>query len=402
VAGEAGRHRSCVRWLVGGLAGILVVVAAAAAVFVIWTRNPSPGAFYDPPSDVPDEPGTIIRSERFTDGIPDGARGWRVLYASTDEEGEPIAVSGLIVAPDDPPSGPLPVLAWAHGTTGVVPACAPSLSDQPLQDIPDMVGPLEEGWVITMTDYPGLGTPGPHPYLVGGSEGRAVLDAVRAAHRLDIDAELDDRYAIWGHSQGGHAALFAGQLAASYVPEHDLVGVAALAPATGLQDDFEAIEGTEVGNVLTIFALHAWSRYYPDINDDVLTRSARRPARRIADDCLNQPSRFRIVVEGLGLPDHILDVDITQDPTWTPRLDENTPTPDGVTAPLFVGQGLADEVVAPHITQSWIDQRCAAGAPTELRTYPGLTHLEVVGPGGTDALRWTIDRVAGNRPGNTC
>jgi hypothetical protein len=34
------------------------------------------------------------------------------------------------------------------------------------------------------TDYPGLGTPGVHAYLMGESEGRAVLDSVRAARNL--------------------------------------------------------------------------------------------------------------------------------------------------------------------------------------------------------------------------
>ena len=42
-------------------------------------------------------------------------------------------------------------------------------------------GSCENGYAIAATDYPGLGTPGPHPYLVGDSEARAVIDSVRAA-----------------------------------------------------------------------------------------------------------------------------------------------------------------------------------------------------------------------------
>ncbi len=37
------------------------------------------------------------------------------------------------------------------------------------------------GWTFVATDYEGLGTPGVHPYLVGLSEARGVLDIVRAA-----------------------------------------------------------------------------------------------------------------------------------------------------------------------------------------------------------------------------
>lgn len=389
------------RWLLGALAVLVALVLIAAVVFVVATRNPEPGAFYDDPDDV-GAPGTIIRSEPFTEGVPVGALGWKILYASTDAEGRPTAVSGLVLAPEEPTPGPHPVLAWAHGTTGIARPCAPSNTDDPLQGIPDMTGPLERGWVITLTDYRGLGTSGPHPYLVGESEGRAVLDSVAAAHQLDTGHQLDDRYAIWGHSQGGHAALFAGQLADSYLPDFDLVGVAALAPATILHDNLAAIEGTEAGNVLTIFTVEAWTEYYDDIPDGTLTDRARRPADRIAEQCLNQPSRFRIVVDALTLPDTITAIDPTSDPTWSARLDENTPDPDAISAPLFVGQGLADEIIAAPVTESWVTDRCDTGASTVWRTYADVNHLAVVGPGGTDAFSWTIDRFAGTDSPDVC
>ena len=85
------------------------------------------------------------------------------------------------------------------------------------------------GAVVAFTDYPGLGTPGPHPYLVGESEGRAVLDSIRAARAL-LGDRASATAAIYGHSQGGHAAVWADQLAGSYAPELDIAGVAAMAP----------------------------------------------------------------------------------------------------------------------------------------------------------------------------
>ena len=66
---------------------------------------------------------------------------------------------------------------------------------------------IEQGAVVAATDYPGLGTTGPHPYLVGDSEARAVIDSVRAAHNLP-GAETGNSFAVWGHSQGGQASLF--------------------------------------------------------------------------------------------------------------------------------------------------------------------------------------------------
>jgi hypothetical protein len=43
-----------------------------------------------------------------------------------------------------------------------------------VQGLGDM---LRRGYIVAATDCPGLGTAGPHPYLVGVSEGRSVLDS---------------------------------------------------------------------------------------------------------------------------------------------------------------------------------------------------------------------------------
>ena len=396
------KRRRWLHWLVGIGVGLLALVVILVVVFVIATRNPAVGAFYDSPSDITAAPGTILRSERFDRNIPAGAQAWKVLYASTDAQGRPIAVSGLIIAPLDAGTGPHPLLAWSHGTTGINRPCAPSLAQDPLKGVPDMTGPLDRGWVLALTDYPGLGTTSPHPYLVGESEGRAVLDSVRATHDLDIGVQLDDTYAIWGHSQGGHASLFAGQLAPDYLPEYDLAGVAALAPATQLADNFAAIEGTEAGDLLTILAVESWKVYYGDIPADTLAADAQKPAERIAKDCLNQPSRYRLLVNVVSLPKTVVAIDPASNPIWQRHLDANAPAPTGVRTPLFVGQGLADEVVNEQVTTTFVTDRCTAGAPTVYHTYPDVTHNSVVGPAGADAFSWTIDRFEGTTSPDDC
>ncbi len=396
---------SAARWF-----RVLLIVAASvlgAAIvgilaFLFLTRNPPVPDFFTPPDQISSSPGTILRSEQFTTGIPEGARAWRILYSSTDDRGRPIAVSGLVVAPADPEPGPHPVLAWAHGTTGIDRACAPSVSDAPLEGFPDISGVLAQGWVVALTDYPGLGTPGPHPYLVGRSQAHAVLDSVRAAHSVGTGITLDDRYAIWGHSQGGHAALFAGQMAAEYLPEQELVGVAALAPATDVADNLAAVADTESGGVLTLLTVEAWRTHYPDIPEDTLTEDARRVAARLVLNCINQPSRLRLLVAGFTLPDELLSFELTSNAAWARHLEANTPTPTGVVPPLFVGQGLDDELFDADVTTAWVDDRCHAGAPTRFRTYADVDHEGVLDPGGADALTFTIDRFAGTTAQDAC
>ena len=150
---------------------------------------------------------------------------------------------------------------------------------------------LRRGYVIAATDYPGLGTEGIHPYLIGDSEAYSVLDSVRAARELP-DAKAQKRFAVWGHSQGGHAALFTGQLAASYAPDLELVGVAAAAPATYLAELFEADRHTQSGLTLTSMALLSWSKLYHLPTQDIVDTGALAAYERVASDCLENLSQM--------------------------------------------------------------------------------------------------------------
>src|SRR5262245_20915940 len=234
-------------------------------------------ALYDvKPGEVAGNPGSIIRVWPLEGGGPGGGDAFRILYRSTGLNGEPIAVSGSIFVPSGAaPQGSRNVIAWAHPTSGVVEACAPSL-------MPDVSGMtwglgnmLAQGYVVVATDYPGLGVPGQiHPYLIGVSEGRAVLDSVRAARDLP-GSGASNRFAVWGHSQGGHAALYTGELAASYAPDLKLVGVAAAAPATYLAELFDADKTTSTDKELTAMTIYSWSKL-----NNIRSRTWSSPPRR--------------------------------------------------------------------------------------------------------------------------
>ncbi|HMD51520.1 MAG TPA: lipase family protein, partial [Solirubrobacteraceae bacterium] len=203
-------------------------LACAAVLLALVLRGsaaPAPGPFYTPPARLPPGgPGTIIRDELIPDFYP-GAKAYRVLYESTGLRGRPTAVSGLIVVPEGPaPGRPRHVVAFAHDTVGVASGCAPSLQGADGADIIEGLGEfIAAGDVVAATDYQGLGTSGANPYLVGRVEAMNVLDSVRAAHRLPA-ADAGVQFAVWGQSQGGHASLFTGQIAAGYAPGLRLVG----------------------------------------------------------------------------------------------------------------------------------------------------------------------------------
>src|ERR1700721_1773115 len=250
-------------------------------------------SFYDAPrSLLAGQPGTLVRQE-VIDGAPLGATAYRVLYRSTGLDDKPILVSGVvIVPPGDPPPGGRPIVAWAHPTSGVVPRCAPSLAIFLFEQIQGLRSFVRDGYVVAATDYPGLGTAEPHPYLVGTSEARAVLDSVRVAGSLP-GAGGGKKFVVWCHSQGGHAALFTGLIAKTYAPELDLLGVAAAAPATDLvtlmNDDIDSVGGKNI----TAMTLWSWQRVFDANMNEVVDRRAIPAINQLASECIEGPFDIR-------------------------------------------------------------------------------------------------------------
>jgi alpha-beta hydrolase superfamily lysophospholipase len=361
-------------------------------------------SFYQPtPADLRGRPGTLIRHEPMPTSPP-GASAHRVLYRSVGLKGEPIAVSGVVIVPSQAPaSGSRPIVAWAHPTSGIVPHCAPSLARNFYRQVQGLQEMLQAGYVVTATDYPGLGTPEPHPYLVGTSEGRAVLDSVRAAGSL-VGSDASQAFAVWGHSQGGQAAFFAAGLARSYAPELSLVGVAAAAPATDLRtlllDDLNSSGGD---NILAM-TLWSWSRVYNAPLNGIVDPSALPLMDDLAGDCLESIvdilPRQRI---GEALMKRFLLVDdVTKREPWRRLLAENVipALPRGT--PVFLSQGTADTTVRPDVTLAYMGRLCASRTPVRMLLLSDVGHAFVARDSATAAVAWISDRFAGQPPPSDC
>ena len=380
--------------------GVIAVVVLVAVIVLFYRAitPPTPGEFYALPDPLPDgEPGDVIRSERITDHVPSGAVAWRVLYLSTDAQDRPIAVSGVVVAPKGEADAPRPVLAWAEGTQGVRPECGTSHRNNPFEYISALDLMIQEGFVVAATDYPGRGTPGIHPYLVGEIAARSVLDAVRAAQQMDVDA--GERFAIWGGSQGGHATLWAAQRAPDYAPELTLVGAAAQAAATNLTYIFEALRNNRIGGALLSQAIYAWSYYYPGANlDDVVLPDVRDEFVALARTCLTTPLAFLTV--SVIPPSGFLKEDPLEIEPWRSIIQENLAT-GFVDVPLLISHGTADPVIPFELSVQEADRRCAEGQDVTFVRLPGVSH-----PGTNEAgvltIGWIEDRFAGRPTGSTC
>jgi hypothetical protein len=181
--------------LVASLSAALLATTLAASPATAAVEEPPRPPFYEAPATLPAAAGDVIRSERLTflldplDATSLVRNATRVLYRTTDRTGTPIAASGTVLVPNAPwvGVGSRPVIGYAPGTQGMADRCAPSRQFAEGIEYEGVVmeGLLQRGYAIAMPDYEGLGTAGVHTYMDRVSQGRATLDVVRAAQRLD-------------------------------------------------------------------------------------------------------------------------------------------------------------------------------------------------------------------------
>lgn len=398
-----------------GLRWVSTLTILAVSIGTVWVSHSlrQGGAtvdeFYAAPADLDGRsPGELLRSQPYDGNLPTGLIGHRLLYVTTDAAGTPTAASAVLAVPARS-EGAIPLITWAHGTVGIAQQCAPSLGPDAISapGIPATDRLADNGWAMVATDYPGMGTVGNFPYLIGEGQGRATLDAARAARHLD-GIDWAPETVVWGHSQGGHAALWAGQLADSYAPELDVRGTAALSPAVDPYRLADAVIGNRAapGATLAIsFVTESYADYYPNVHrDDILTPTGRAMAHEAAQRCVTQTATLVTVLTGFAVAhDTRFMVRNALSGPFAERLRQNIA--DGPwTAPLFIAQGDADEVLPFGLTVDYVEQLCRARQPLEFSAYPGASHMGVLEPGQVpDQLtRWTQERFAGAAPQTTC
>ena len=378
-----------------------IVAAAAAAVLVPLAAVSAPTghaaepsstdadlpAFYRAPQTLPAGNGDLVRHEpmRFTLDPAGASRvaltATRVLYRSTDRTGTPHAVSGTVLVPKAPWIGPgrRPVIGYAAGTQGIGDTCAPSrqLSEGFEYESLFMTGMLARGWAIAMTDYEGLGTAGMHTYMDRESQGRAVLDAVRAAQRLPGSGlGAATPVGLYGYSQGGAASASAAELASSYAPELRVRGtVAGAAPA-----DLTQLPGAIDDSLFSEFSWYAIAGLTASYDVDFapyLNDAGREMYAEIADNCVFDlfgsafTSSADYTADGASLAELI-----QREPFRTmiddQRIGRRTPS-----APVLVTHSRLDDVVPFAVGEQLVRDWCARGAT--VRFSPNLSPLHVGG-----------------------
>lgn len=350
--------------------------------------------FYEVPAPIPaGDHGDLLRFQP----IPTPAEGValsRIMYLSETVAGEPTVVTGTLMLPEtEPPEGGWPLVAHAHGSTGVADLCAPSVSVEAdgrySLELALLAGSVaERGVAIVSTDYEGLGGPGLHPFMVGVSEGRSVLDSVLAARQFP-GTEFVDEVGVLGYSQGGHAVLWANQLAAEWTPDIDIVGVMAGAPASELSllvDPSRGVfaDGFGIGVVAGQLAVH------PELD----------PAAVLSPSGLQGLADLEVGCDFTSAPEGpLFTVDLADVEPWASAMADNVPGQAAGVAPLLVVQSEEDLNIPSEHTEVLVDRLCALGTqPVELRMLPTGDHvgagIEAIGM----SLDWLLPAIASGEP----
>lgn len=319
-------------------------IAATTGSILLTAGTARVDDFYTWRGDISATPGHVLRVADYSGEVPAGAAAVRVLYTATYSDGSPALASAVVAYPTSPTDEPRPVLAWQHGTTGVARSCAPSAGPEALTEyaIPGISRAMERGWVV-----------------------------------------------------------------ADYAPEVTIIGVAALSAASDplmLSERITGGQSTALTRVVISLVLVPYADEYPDVS----LASAVHPAgqgivQTFASRCVIERSTLVsvLVASALAWDAPLYRINVVSGPMHE-RLSQNIA--DGiVAAPLFLGQGIDDEVI-PITMQRALDAKlCASGRTVETHEYPGRSHMGVIAedsPLIDDLFAWADAVAAGAAPGN--
>lgn len=387
----------------------------ALAVSSAWaapTVGPSDASFYTLPAQAPTgQHGDLISYRPATVNLGAGApatKAWNVLYQSANSDGEANVVSGTVLVPTAAWSGtgPRPVILYAVGTQGLAQDCAPSrqLAKGTEYENANIAAALKAGYAVLVSDYAGYLNGAASTYLAGASQGHAVLDMFKAAQGIpSVGISPDAQSAVWGFSQGGQTAGWAGEIAASYTPGLKLTAVA----AGGVPADFLAAAPYLNGSIGFAFlgsAINGLGEEYPNaIPINLIANDAGKAAlAKIKTECV-----FKALFEfqnkdiasytNNNLPlDSLLNINSVRQVLTAQTLGLGK-----VSVPLYQYHGQADEFIPLDMGIKLKKQYCAKFSNVTFDLYPS-EHIVTQFQAAPTVLSWLGDRFAGKPAQGTC
>lgn len=370
--------------------------------------------FYQPPEEIPEERGTLIRRQParfYLDPfklVPAPARVDRIMFTSSDRLDRPIAVTGTMLTPTRPRTrrADRGLVAFAVGTQGMGEQCAPSrqLAAGREYESVFIAGLLARGYNVVVPDYQGLGMSGTHTYMSREVQGRVVLDSLRAAQHLDNpDVPIDGPVAIAGYSQGGGAAASAAEMWHEYAAGLDLKGAICGAVPADLTLVADMLDGSAYFAFLGYALVGLTADYGVDL-DELLNERGLALVTALSGQCMFESLRRYAFTRSHSLTRDGRKVSeiLREEPFASVVAEQQLGNGRYPRVPAMITHSVLDDVVPYECGRALAERWAGQGARVRLSTNYAPTHAAAALTSYSAAFRFLGKRFRGEpMRGNT-
>lgn len=339
-------------------------------------------------------------------------------YTMDDTNGQAVQVYARVFVPSTDTPNELPVFAFAPGTTGIDDRCAASVEQSSRKawgNYPShMAGYAAQGYAVVITDYEGMrDQTRMHHYMVGSLEGRAVLDSVRALDNLPLTKYNIDkgRVIVGGYSQGGHAAFWADEIAATYAPEITIRGVIGFGPVTDVRRTLT--DTTQGANILWFgpYLLYSYSDWYREnypVDKILMPPFSTNLAGDISKNCIDTDIAYwgNRDINKVYTPQFIAAMKTgsvaSVSKSFDQRMVENLTADTKTASKKAIYHGDLDNVVLPAQSSDAVKRLCSLGNEVSYRRYVDATHYSTMTKSYNDTISWMQAVETGAQLPNNC
>jgi hypothetical protein len=353
---------------------------------------PSQDPFYsysgtEPLQDI--APGTVLASRSIdlaagTTSTPVSAE--QLLYRTTGELGQPTVTVTTVIAPLGTASPPR-LVAYLSFYDALGDQCDPSYTlqggdpgsanQEQTEAEEAIIGAyVAAGFVLTIPDFEGEDL----EWTAGQEAGYGTLDALRATESY-LGMAADSPVGLTGYSGGSIAADWASELAPTYAPALDLVGVAEGGIPVDYAHNLAYINGSSGWSGILPATLVALSRAFGVNLEPYLSAYGKKLTAQVQSACIGS---FEGAYPGLTVQ-QLVKKKYRNVFTVPALVTINNDlimgsTPGNPTGPLFMGvgdaDGTGDGIMIVADVEALAHEYCGQGVGVQLAVYQGADHEE--------------------------
>lgn len=356
-------------------------------------------------------PGTVLRTRTVAlsaTAAGEPTQATQVLYRTTGELGQPTVTVATIIRPLT--GGPTKILSYQTAYDALGGQCDPSYTMQK-GSRPYALGSEEQAVILSyvkagdtavVSDYEGEKL----DWVAGQESGYGTLDAIRAAEHILHARATKTPVAMIGYSGGSVATEFASELARSYSPKLDIVGVAEGGIPVDLFHNTRYINGSPSWSATLPATLVSLSRAFHVSLRPYLSAYGVKVTNQVRHECI---TTFLGAYPGLTYQKLLKpkDHNIFKIPAFVRFTDHlimsHTGTPKG---PLFIGvgnsDGTGDGVMVTKDDEALAHAYCKRGVSVQFHIYTGSDHSQAAISFEGAAPAFLAARLAGKPVPNGC